>query len=94
MSAELIGIIAIGVTLLIAQLGGLGWIVARMDTRFAAVDAKFDHLESKLAGRMDRLDARMDRLDAHIGEVRHELTEAKIAIARIEGPPRRFIPLP
>jgi len=65
-SVEVITMLATAATTLVAIISGFGWMIGRMDTRFAAVDAKFDRIE-------------------------HELTEVKIAIARLEGPQPRLV---
>ena len=65
-SLEVITMLASAATTLVAIISGFGWMIGRMDTRFAAVDAKFDRIE-------------------------HELTEVKIAIARLEGPRPRLV---
>jgi hypothetical protein len=38
-----------------------------------------------------RLDARFDRLEDRVSGVEHELTEVKIAVARLEGPTPRLV---
>ncbi|WP_315107096.1 hypothetical protein [uncultured Microbacterium sp.] len=65
-SVEVITMLATAATTLVAIISGFGWMIGRMDTRFAAVEAKFDRIE-------------------------HELTEVKIAIARLEGPRPRLV---
>ena len=81
MSIEVITIVASAATLLVAVLGGFAWMISHlvnhMDLRFAQVDARFESLES--------------RFDARLSAVERELTEVKISVARLEGPPRRFI---
>lgn len=44
-SMEIITILATGATTLVATVSGFGWMISRMDARFAAVDAKFDAQE-------------------------------------------------
>lgn len=75
MSVEVFTMLASAATILVALAGGFGWMLTRMDARFVAQDA--------------RLDARFNGLDACVGGVAHELSEVKIAIARLEGPQRR-----
>ncbi|WP_448389356.1 hypothetical protein [Microbacterium aurum] len=42
--------------------------------------------------RIDRVEQRLEqRLGERIDRVEHELVEVKIAVARIEGPPRRLV---
>ncbi|QTV80259.1 hypothetical protein [Microbacterium sp. NIBRBAC000506063] len=69
-SAEIVTMIATGATLLVAFIGGFGWMINRFDAR---MDARFDKVESRL-----------DRVE-------QELTEVKVAVARLEGPPRHLI---
>ncbi len=38
-----------------------------------------------------RMDSRFDRLSDRIDRVEHELVEVKIAVARLEGPPRHLL---
>lgn len=78
MSIEMITTLIGVVSILLALAGGFGWMVHRMDTRIDAVRTDFD-------ARFDRLDARVDRMS-------DELVEVKIAIARVEGPPRHLLP--
>lgn len=77
MSIEVITIVASAATLLVALVSGFGWMVNRMDARFAQQDTRFE--------------ARFTSLEARLAGLEHEVTEVKIAVARIEGPPRRFI---
>ncbi|MCK2033309.1 MULTISPECIES: hypothetical protein [Microbacterium] len=72
-SVEVITMLATAATTLVAIISGFGWMIGRMDARFAAVDARFAIQ-----------DAKFDRIE-------HELTEVKIAIARLEGPRPRLV---
>ncbi|MEE6387742.1 response regulator [Microbacterium paraoxydans] len=72
-SVEVITMLATAATTLVAIISGFGWMIGRMDARFAAVDARFA-----------AQDAKFDRIE-------HELTEVKIAIARLEGPQPRLV---
>ncbi|WP_136051370.1 response regulator [Microbacterium sp. K36] len=72
-SVEVITMLATAATTLVAIISGFGWMIGRMDTRFAAIDARFAIQ-----------DAKFDRIE-------HELTEVKIAIARLEGPRPRLV---
>ncbi|PKQ34781.1 MAG: response regulator [Actinobacteria bacterium HGW-Actinobacteria-11] len=76
-SMEIITILATAATTLVATVSGFGWMISRMDARFAAVDARFDAQEAKY-------DVRFTRIE-------QEVFEVKIAIARLEGPTPRFI---
>ena len=77
MSAEIIATLTVGATLLVSTLSGFAWLITRVDTRIDALD--------------DILSSRMDRLEVRADGMQHELTEVKIAVARIEGPPRRLL---
>lgn len=80
------------------------WLIRRMDARFDSFDAKFgariDGVETKLEARIDAVEARLtERIDgvetqltARMTAVERELVEVKIAIARLEGPPRASCP--
>jgi hypothetical protein len=78
MSVEMITTIVGVVSMLLALAGGFGWMIHRFD-------ARLDGVESKLAA---RIDGDEDKLGARIDKVSEELVEVKVAIARIEGPPR------
>jgi uncharacterized protein YdcH (DUF465 family) len=121
-SMEVITMIGSVVTIIIAMFSGFGWLLNRMDARFAQVDARFAQMDARFAqvdarivqldvkfetrataqdatrdARFDaleaKLDARFDRLDARVSAVEHEVTDVKVAIARLEGPPRHLIPV-
>ena len=80
-SVEVITMLATAVTLLVAIISGFGWMINRMDARFAEVVAKFD---ARFEAQDAKLDARFDRIE-------QEIVEVKIAIARLEGPTPRLI---
>jgi hypothetical protein len=69
--------------LLVAVVAGFGWTIRRTDTQL-------QHATGRLEASMDRLESRMDRLEAQTYALTHELTEVKITIARLEGPPPRL----
>ncbi|AZH80030.1 hypothetical protein CSX12_17045 [Microbacterium sp. Y-01] len=85
MSPETLTIIlsAIGVVLtLTTSLFAAGaWMVRRIDDRIDAVD-------EKLSTRIDAVD---DKLSARIDAVATDVTDLKIAVARLEGPPRHLL---
>ncbi|MFF1539851.1 response regulator [Microbacterium sp. NPDC058269] len=102
-SVEVITMLATAATLLVAIISGFGWMVNRMDTRFAAMDAKFDARvdaqDAKFDARFDAQDAKFDarfdaqdaKFDARFNRFEQEIFEVKIAIARLEGPTPRLI---
>jgi hypothetical protein len=79
-SAEVIALLGVGVTQLLAFFSGLAWIHARMDKRFDVVDRRFDAVFK-----------RFEAVDRRFAELERELTEVKIAVARMEGPQPRFV---
>ncbi|MFS0911112.1 response regulator [Microbacterium sp. 179-I 3D2 NHS] len=79
-SVEVITTIAAAVSIVVAFAGLLGWFIRRLDARFDRVDARFD-----------RVELRIDRVEDQLSGFRHELTEVKIAVARLEGPHPRLI---
>lgn len=72
MSAELIGVVLTGLGVVITL--GLG-----MLSGFAWVSRRIDRVEDKLSTRIDGVEAEMSGLH-------NEMTEVKIAVARLEGP--------
>lgn len=86
MSAELIGIIIAGVGLLVPIVGCFVWMIRRTDELTARMDQRFAKFEENFNARFDLVIARIDGLQ-------HEMTEVKIAVARLEGPrPRIAMP--
>ena len=96
MSPETLTIIlsAIGVVLtLTTTLFAAGaWMVRRIDDRIDAVDEKLstriDAVDDKLSTRIDAVD---DKLSARIDAIATDVTDLKIAVARLEGPPRHLL---
>ncbi|MDX2400481.1 hypothetical protein [Microbacterium algeriense] len=96
MSPETLTIIlsAIGVVLtLTTSLFAAGaWMVRRIDDRIDAVDEKLstriDAVDDKLSTRIDAVD---DKLSARIDAIATDVTDLKIAVARLEGPPRHLL---
>lgn len=70
--------------LLVAVVAGFGWTIRR-------ADAQLQHATGRLESRMDRIETRLDRLEAQTYALTRELTEVKISIARLEGPPPRLL---
>jgi hypothetical protein len=96
-SAEIIAIVisaaGVVVALSAALFAGFTWILRRMDERIDGLDvkltARIDTVEEKLGARIDSVEEKLGtRIDALAGEV----TGVKIAVARLEGPPRHLVP--
>ncbi len=72
MSVELIGVVIAAFAVLVTL--GIG-----MFAGFAWIVRRIDRVD-------DKLSSRIDAVEAGLSEVKAELTEVKIAIARFEGP--------
>ena len=100
-SVEIITMLATAATLLVAIIGGFGWTINRMDARFAAqdarLDARFAAQDARFDARFDaqeaKFDARFAGVDARFDRIEQEIFDVKIAIARLEGPTPRLIPV-
>ncbi|MFJ6532889.1 hypothetical protein [Microbacterium sp. NPDC091662] len=57
------------------------WMIRRFDDRF-------DTVEQKLTDRIDAVD---EKLSARIDAVAADVTDLKISVARLEGPPRHLL---
>ena len=97
-----VALAAFFLTFAVANLGGVKWMLIRLeqrtDERFDRVDRRFDRLEASTDERfaeVDRRFAEVDRrfaeVDRRFAEVGATLTEMKIALARIEGPHPPFL---
>jgi hypothetical protein len=115
-SVEVITMLTTAATTMVAIISGFGWMISRMDGRFASMDAKFDakfdamdtkfdarfaaqdaKFDAKFAAQDAHFDAKFDgqdaKFDARFDRIEHDLFEVKIAIARLEGPAPRLIPV-
>lgn len=94
------------VTLVGAFVGAGAWMIRRVDGQFERseerMDRRFAQSEARMEARMDvrfaqiderfaQVDARFDRVEERLTGVERELVEVKIAVARLEGPPRHLI---
>ena len=95
-STEVIAIVisaaGVVVTLGASMFAGFAWILRRIDDRGDAVEdklsARIDALDMRLSARIDGVEEKLGaRIDALAGEV----TGVKIAVARLEGPPRHLV---
>ncbi len=98
MSAELVGILSVGATLIVGGLATAGAVVGlifkiegRLSARMDRLSVRMDRLSARLDGRMDRLSARMDTFETRQYEimqivVRLEATQQTVldALGRIE----------
>ena len=91
MSAELVGILSVGATLIVGGLATAGAVVGLIFKIEGRLSARLDRLSARLDGRMDRLSARMDTFETRQYEimqivVRLEATQQTVldALGRIE----------
>lgn len=108
-SVEVITMLACAVSIIIAFVSGCGWLINRMDVRFARMEVRIDEkftaqdaridekfaaqdarIDEKFAAQDARIDEKFTRIDEQFARVDRELAELRIAIARLEGPPRRL----
>ena len=92
MSAELVGILSVGATLLVGGLATAGAVVGLMFRLDGRQSARMDAMEERLSARMDRMDARMDRMgarmdrmDARMDTVEARQYEIAQTVARLEA---------
>ncbi|MDF2562816.1 MAG: hypothetical protein K0R99_4262 [Microbacterium sp.] len=68
------------------------WMIRRIDDRIDAVDEKLstriDAVDEKLSTRIDAVD---EKLSTRIDAVAADVTDLKISVARLEGPPRYLL---
>jgi hypothetical protein len=86
-----VALAAFFLTFAVAILGGMKWMLARMeqrtDERFVQVDRRFEDVDR----RFEQVDRRFEEIDSRIAEVAATLMDVKIAVARIEGPHPPFL---
>lgn len=95
MSIETLTIVlsAVGIVLTLGAslFAGFTWVVRHFDDRIDAVHEKLttriDAVEEKLTTRIDAVDL---KLATRIDNLAVEVVDVKIAIARLEGPPRHL----
>lgn len=73
---------------------------AQIDGRFGRVDRqfeqRFEHVDRQFAGRFEHVDRQFEQMRQELGQVRKDIVELKVAVARLEGqriirqPPHRL----
>jgi len=69
-------------TVLAGVFGLLAWFSRKLDAQFEKIDARFEKIDT----RFEKIDTRFEKIDARLDRLTDEVTEVKIAIARLEGP--------
>ncbi|WAA65833.1 hypothetical protein [Microbacterium oxydans] len=92
---------AIGIVLTVStsQFAGAAWMVRRIDAVDDKLNDRIDAVEENLSRRIDavdenlssRIDAVDDKLSSRIDAVAADVTDLKISVARLEGPPRHLL---
>ena len=83
-----ISAIGIVLTLGTGMFAAMAWVVRRIDAVDAKLTTRIDAVDEKLTTRIDTVDEKLTtRLDA----VASDVTDLKIAVARLEGPPRHLL---
>ena len=68
------------------------WMIRRIDERLGTVDHRLSPRIGSVEGRLGaRIDTVEEKLGARIDAVAADVTDLKIAVARLEGPPRRLL---
>ena len=92
MSTEVLAIIisAIGVVLALgtSTFVGAAWMVRRIDAVDQKLTARIDVVDEKLTSRIDAVD---EKVTSRIDAVAADVTDLKISVARLEGPPRHLL---
>lgn len=94
-SIETITMIATGATMLIALMGGFGFMITRMDRFAAELRAEMGGLRAEIGGlrtEMGGLRTEIAEVRTSVAQVRDGLTEVKVAVARIEALRPQIIP--
>ena len=92
MTAETLTIVlsAIGVVLTLgtSTFVGAAWMVRRIDAVDEKLSTRIDAVDEKLTARIDAVD---EKLSSRIDAVAADVTDLKISVARLEGPPRHLL---
>lgn len=92
MSAELVGILSVGATLLVGGLATAGAVVGlmlrldgRQSDRMVAMEERLGARMDRMDARMDRMEARMDRMDARMDTLEGRQYELVQVVVRMEA---------
>ena len=85
MSAELVGILSVGATLVVGGLATAGAVVGLMLRLDSRSNDRMDAMEERLSARMDRTDARMDRMEAQMGRLEARMKRMEARMDRMDA---------
>ncbi|MFB8188455.1 hypothetical protein ACFC14_03955 [Microbacterium sp. NPDC055988] len=83
-----ISAIGIVLTLGTSTFVGAAWMVRRIDAVDEKLSTRIDAVDEKLSTRIDAVD---EKLSTRIDAVAADVTDLKISVARLEGPPRHLL---
>lgn len=92
MSAELVGILSVGATLIVGGLATAGAVVGlilkiegRLSGRMVAMEERLSARMDRMDARMDRMEVRMDRMDARMDTLESRQYEIVQVVVRMEA---------
>ncbi|WP_282845683.1 hypothetical protein [Microbacterium oxydans] len=86
--ATIISAVGVVVTLGTSMFVGAAWMVRRVDAVDEKLSTRIDGVEKKLSTRIDGVEK---KLSTRIDAVAADVTDLKISVARLEGPPRHLL---
>ena len=86
--ATIISAVGVVVTLGTSMFVGAAWMVRRIDAVDEKLSTRIDVVEERLSTRIDVVD---EKLSTRIDAVAADVTDLKISVARLEGPPRHLL---
>ena len=86
--ATIISAVGVVVTLGTSMFVGAAWMVRRIDAVDEKLSTRIDVVEERLSTRIDVVE---ERLSTRIDGVAADVTDLKISVARLEGPPRYLL---
>lgn len=85
MSAELVGILSVGATLVVGGLAAAGAVVGLILKIEGRLSDRMVAMEERLSARMGRMDVRMDRMEARMDTLESRQYELVQVVVRVEA---------
>ncbi|KTR77163.1 hypothetical protein NS234_09005 [Microbacterium oxydans] len=86
--ATIMSAVGVVVTLGTSMFVGAAWMVRRIDAVDEKLSTRIDVVEERLSTRIDGVE---EKLSTRIDAVAADVTDLKISVARLEGPPRHLL---
>ncbi|GAA1157210.1 hypothetical protein F6W69_03290 [Microbacterium oxydans] len=86
--ATIMSAVGVVVTLGTSMFVGAAWMVRRIDAVDEKLSTRIDAVEERLGTRIDGVE---EKLSTRIDAVAADVTDLKISVARLEGPPRHLL---